>query len=618
MYILSVIPIQRGIPFSTLSYYSSEALSVGTIIQIPLGKQSIYGLVYESNSLIEAKTSIKQATFSLKKIKSVIGASMFSFGVVEGLRLASQKTLAPIGALAGASINELFFDFLQFNNERELETSTVVKDSKVVYGALSDRADEYKRIIRGAFAEKKSVVLVAPSIRAVEFWNALLQKGITNHSFILHSKCTKRYQKTVLSAIKSSERPLFICTTPGFAIIPRSDIAVVILEDESSSLYKTHDRYEIDQRIIIESIAKASNIQIIYGDTLPRLETFYKTGDTHLARSFTPDKLVVVPTDPYRTILPTETIELIRYCQKNKKSLFIYTNRKGLAPLSRCADCGTTVDCPSCSLPIVLRYKIVEGERQRLFICTHCGDTLPTTHVCGYCASWNITPVSIGTESIREAVEAIVDPEHVITVDDDVTPDSKLVEGLLETSQKHKWFVMIGTQKLIPFIKGIDFVAIPFFDRLLSVASPYIVEETLRLIMECNEKTRNSLIVCTKNPDFSITRQLSTKKIQDIIDEDMQIRQQLKYPPFGVLLKLSVTVPHIHREIVSQKVDAFFESYEKSMLSARRISHESMKVLCVWIIQVDNAYLEDYGESLQEFLLDLRFPNKMDINPSRL
>ncbi len=618
MYILSVIPIQRGIPFSTLSYYSSDALSVGTIISIPLGKQSVYGLVYESTSLIESKTHIKQATFSLKKIKSVVGSSAFSFGVVEGLRLASQKTLAPIGALAGASINELFFDFLQVIEEKDLETNVTAKEPSVVYGNISDRVDEYKRIIRGAFADKKSVVLVAPSIRAVEFWNNLLQKGITSHSFILHSKCTKRYQKTVLSAIKSSERPLFICTTPGFAVIPRNDVATIILEDESSVLYKTHDRYEIDQRIVIESIAKASKIQLVYGDTLPRFETFYKTGNTHLARSFTPDKLVVVPTDPFRTILPSETIELIRYCQKNKKSLFIYTNRKGLAPVSRCADCGTSVDCPTCGLPIVLRYKIVEGERVRLFVCTHCGDTLPPTHVCTYCASWNITPVSIGTESIRESVETIVGQENVITIDDDITPDNKVVEGLLESAQKKKWFVMVGTQKLMPFIKAVDFVAIPFFDRLLSIASPFVVEETLRLVMELNEKTKDSLIICTKKPDFTITKQLATKKVQELIDDDLEIRKQLKYPPFGVLLKLSVTVPNAHRSLVSQKVDLFFEAQEKSMLSARRISHDSMKVLCVWIIQVDSNYLEDYGENLQEFLLDIRFPNKLDINPSRL
>ena len=112
MYILSVIPISRGIPFNTLSYYSVDALSPGTLIEIPLGKQSIKGVVYESISLIEAKTSIKQATFSLKKIKSVIGFSSYYSALIEGLRLASSKTLTPIGSLAGIVINDIFIDIL--------------------------------------------------------------------------------------------------------------------------------------------------------------------------------------------------------------------------------------------------------------------------------------------------------------------------------------------------------------------------------------------------------------------------------------------------------------------------------------------------------------------------
>jgi primosomal protein N' len=616
MYIVSVIPIQRGIPLSTLTYFSTESLSAGTIVQVPLGKQAIFGIIYESVSLIEAKTNIKQATFSLKKITGVVGRSAFSSGLVDGLRIASSQTLTPIGALAGAMLNDIFFDSLQVLKD-EVQNKVRI-DPLCVYGPLSERIDQYKRIIRESFAQKKSVVLVAPSIRSTNFWYETLQKGIGTHSIILHSKRTKKDQKSSLALIKSSDRPLFIATTPAFAIIPREDISTIILEDESSALYKTHDRYEIDQRIVLESVAKSTNIRMVYGDSLPRFETLHKTASLHLARSFTPENLVVVPTEAYRTILPTETIELIRYCQKNKKSLFIYTNRKGIAPLSRCADCGTTVDCPTCGLPIVLRYKIVEGERQRLFICTHCGDTLPPTHVCTYCASWNIAPVSIGTDSLSEAVASIVGAENLITIDDDVTPDNKSNDDLIENIQKRKWFVMVGTQKLMPFIKNIDFIVMPFFDRLLSIPSPFVVEETLRLIMECNEKTKDSLILCTRNPEFSITKQLSTKKIQEIIDEDMEARGLLKYPPFGILLKLSVTVPNGYKDGLAHKVGQFFLEQELTMMPARRISQSSMKVLCVWIIQVDANYLEDQSEAIMTFLQELRLPNKIEINPSRL
>lgn len=618
MYILSIIPIARGIPFSSLSYYGSEALSLGTMVQIPLGRQTINGLVYDCTSLIEAKTSIKQANFSLKKIKGVVGQSPFLFSLVEGLKDASVRTLTPVGSLAGAVINDLFVETFESLSSQNREDRTLKKSPVLVYGTQPERTDNYKRIIRSAFANKESVVFVAPTIRSAQYWYSTLQKGIGAHSVILHSKKTKHDQKTALTLIKNSTRPLFICTTPQSAVIPRSDIKTMIVEDESSTLYKLHDRFGADMRIVLSTIADYLGIQIVYGDTIPRFETLIETQSTNLARSFTPDKLAIVPTEPYRSVLPIEVIELIRYCQKNKKGLFIYTNRKGIAPLSRCSDCGTSVDCPTCGLPIVLRHKIVGGERERMFICTHCGDALPATHLCSYCGSWNITPVSIGTESIYEAVSKIVESKHIVTVDDSLTPDDKSVESILEDVQKRKWFIMIGTQKLLPYIKQIDFIVIPFFDRLLSTPSPYTVEEILRLVMECNEKTKDTLIISTKKPDFEITKALATKKIQSIIDSDIETRRALKYPPFGSLLKLSVTVPSSHKDVLVEKVTRFFASYEATMTPPRRVSPESMKLLCTWIISVDNDYIMDYSEELQAFLQDIRFPYSLDINPSRL
>lgn len=618
MFILSVIPIQRGIPFNTLSYYNTDALSTGTVIEIPLGKQTITGLVVECTSLIEAKTSIKQATFSLKRIRGVLGTSSFSTALIEGLREASGKTITPIGSIASSVMNELFFDLLQKPSLTETSTEHEPLLPTVVYGTVSERTDQYKRLIRSAFAQKKSIVLVAPSIRALEYWHSTLQKGIGTHTLLLHSKVTKREQKTILTTIKQSERPLFICTTPAYATIPRIDIQTIIIEDEASSLYKTNDRFETDMRVVLDCIARALGISLVYGDSLPRFETLHRSDMLSLPRSYTPEKLAVVEIDPYRSILPTETIELIRYCQKNKKSLFIYTNRKGLAPLSRCADCGTTVDCPTCGLPIVLRHKVVEGERQRLFVCTHCGDTLPPTHVCVYCASWNITPVSIGTESIREAVVSIIPETQVVTIDDDITPDSKSIDVILSEIHKKKWFVIIGTQKLLPYIKPVDFVVLPFFDRLLSVPSPVVVEETLRLIMECNEKTKDTLILCTRKPDFPITKLLATKKIQEIIDTDMQTREALNYPPFGALLKLSITVPSAQREMITARVESFFEGVDITPLPVRRISPESMKLLCTWIVSGPPTYTQENSEELQAFLQELRFPYSLQINPSRL
>lgn len=621
MYIATIIPIQRGIPLDTLSYYSSEILSSGMIVEIPMGRQSIYGLVLESIPLVQAKMSIKHATFTLKRVKKIVGISHFTEAVTKGLLEVKKKTLTPIGTLAAATLHELFFDLMQSVSSESIDALVSAKPQTlpvVIYGETAERIDQYKRVIRSSFADKKSIIFVAPSIRSITFWYEQLKKGIGDHVVLLHSKRTKRDQKSALSTIKQSERPLLICATPHFAHIPGDTIGVCILEEESSSLYKTNDRYEIDTRILLEEVARARGIHTIYGDTLPRFETLIEHDSTVLARSYIPDKVVIAPTEQYRSVLPIEAIELIRYCQKNRKTLFMFTHRKGIAPLSRCADCGTIVECPTCTLPITLRYKVTNQEKIRLFLCTHCGDTLPPAHLCIHCGSWNITPVSIGTESLREAVASIIPEENIITIDDDITPDALSIEKTLTEIQKKKWYVMIGTQKIIPYIKMIDYTVLPFFDRILSTPSPYTVEETVRLIMECNERTKENLVICTRHPDFPITKQIATRKIQDVINEDIENRKTFGYPPFGTLIKLSLTVTSGHREAVTEKVQTFFADYPVSPTPPRRISPQSMKLLCTWIISVPNSYLEDEHETLLSFIESLRTPYKIDTHPIRL
>ncbi len=346
--------------------------------------------------------------------------------------------------------------------EQSAAKNTYAEES--IVGSTIDREDYYKRLIRTAFAAKKSVLFIAPTIKQLEQWKTTLQKGIPKHVVTFHSKCTKKELRSAFALLKQSDRPLVMFATPGFSVIPRQDIGIVIVEDESSSLYKTSDRFKTDLRIFLGAFARAAQLQLYWGDTVPRFETLERTENTQLPRTFIPDKLQVVAVEPYRTILPTEVVEIIRHAEKKKKRLYIYASRKGVAPLSRCTDCGTIVTCEVCGLPMVLRNRRnADGNEERYFVCSHCTVTLPATHTCTYCGSWNITPVSIGTESIRDAIAALVGTESVITIDDDLTPDGTTIEQLLAASEKQKFVIIIGTIKVLPFLKNINYCLFPFF-----------------------------------------------------------------------------------------------------------------------------------------------------------
>ena len=624
MHIATVIPIQRGIPFDTLTYYASEALLPGTLVAIPLGKQTIYGAIVDTIPLLEGKASIKGAAFSLKKIKAVVGNATYFSALIEAAKDTAALTLSPVGAVAANTIPSTLFDYISSEKMIELLEPSPASENEPVFteralaGTRMDRVDHYKRLVRTSFAAHQSVLFITPTIKNLERWKASLEKGIGRHIVIFHSKVTKKDLRSHFALLKQKETPLLIFATPAFLGIPRSDIGTIIVEDESQSLYKTNDRFETDLRIFFGRFAEHINAQLVWGDTIPRFETLVRCNADHLPRSFVPDKLHIVPVDHYRTILPSEVQDLIRHAMQKKKRLFIYTNRKGVAPISRCADCGTIVTCPACTLPMVLRNKVTAEGRERYFMCTHCATQLPSTHTCVHCANWNITPVSVGTESIRDAVVALVGTDHVITIDDDLTPDSVTIEALFTSIQKQKFAIVIGTQKAFPYLERINYCILPFFDRALSTPSLYTVEQALRLVMECNEYASDGVIICTKSPDFPTIRQLETQKVNAIIHDELELRRELGYPPFGTIIKLSLTIPEGHRANIVGQIEHYLRELDSTALPPRRITLSSMKVLLVWIIKTNASYIEEEGPDLAQFLDKLRFPYKIEQNPERL
>jgi hypothetical protein len=135
--------------------------------------------------------------------------------------------------------------------------------------------------------------------------------------------------------------------------------------------------------------------------------------------------------------------------------------------------------------------------------------------------------------------------------------------------------------------------------------------------MECNEASSIGVIICTRNPNFPFIQQLETQKINAIIHDELAMRRELGYPPYGLLVKISITVPEGHRQKIKEVVEQYFTDTDISALPPRRISPGSMKVLLVWIIKTSVSYIEDEGARITTFLDTLHFPYKIEQNPDR-
>ena len=68
MFIIEVIPIAKTVGVKTLSYFTDQDIPLGSIVNIPLRKKIIKGIVISKKSAIDMKSEIKKSPFVLKKL----------------------------------------------------------------------------------------------------------------------------------------------------------------------------------------------------------------------------------------------------------------------------------------------------------------------------------------------------------------------------------------------------------------------------------------------------------------------------------------------------------------------------------------------------------------------
>ncbi len=67
MKIITVVPLAKGIFKENLTYYTSQNVSLGMVISVPVRKKKISALVVGVDNLSSHKSAVKTSSFALKK-----------------------------------------------------------------------------------------------------------------------------------------------------------------------------------------------------------------------------------------------------------------------------------------------------------------------------------------------------------------------------------------------------------------------------------------------------------------------------------------------------------------------------------------------------------------------
>ncbi len=575
---LQVVPFKKGFRTESLTYFTTKDVAIGNIVTFEIKSKTYQGFVIDVQSAENSKSDIKQSTFSLKKIKSIYKETIFNTAIVQTLKDAQDFYASSIGALSTSIVPQ--FVLKDINTFKIPHTDTVSKQESTEQYAIQEpdqeRYSSYKRLIREEFAKKKSVLLVCPTIEDSEYAYQELSKGITEYSYLFTSHVKKSdLMKSWNEAVKN-KKPILVVATGHFAFVPISKIGSVVIEKESSRLYKSQNVPYVDYRILLEMYAKNLGARFIVGDLILRLESHLKI-EQFTMHEYSPLKFRSLTTasshmiamdnkehtrgDEFELFSP-ELYDMLKHAHQDSEHVLLLCSRKGLAPSVVCMDCGNTVICNNCDSPIVLHGKDAT-EKDNYFLCHRCNEKRHAGELCKHCNSWRLKTLGIATETIEQHVQKHFPQATIFVFNSDRVTTQKQAKKLIEDFYNTPGAILIGTEMALLYARDeIEHIGIVSIDSMFSIPDFGIHERILTNILRAKSLASKTFILQTRYSKSPIITYAHTGNIKEFVRSEIKERKQYNYPPYSIMIKLSLQGGPVRVLEEVKHIKEFLKEYE--------------------------------------------------------
>lgn len=586
MYIITVAPLTRGVPQGEFDYFSKEPLSIGLVIFVPIRSREIPAIVLDSKNASDSKGALRSSDYTLRKIINKkprqIWLPAFLDAIQETADISVKKFGETLFSLTPKTILDAHFSHL-LPEPKESDISGRY-EALAIQGNTKIRNESYQRLVREAFARNESVFICVPTEEDVKRVTKEIGHGIENYTFQFHQTITKKNILEQWKKVTKEKHAVLVIGTVQYLAIPRY-FKTIILDEENSHSWRMFASPLLDLRIFVEQFARKSKSTLLIGASILRAETHQKIKNGEIDeyerisfRAFEEiDSRIIDPRIEEKTtrdktgkriltIITSDLYDLIQKSLKEKKNIFLLTARRGLAPITNCADCGTLVKCPECSAPLVVHKKELHGQKSQIFICHGCGFMRApennTYETCSNCGSWKLQGVGIGIELVEDEIKKLFPETQPFILDSGHAQTKTQAKKIITQFEKAKGSILVGTQMAIPLLSSINNTAIVSMDSLFAIPDIRMSERIFAIILALREKTTDTLLIQTRNDDLSIFKQALSGNLIDFSESELELRKKFFYPPFGVIIK--ITLRGKKDEIVTEmsELKMFLEGYE--------------------------------------------------------
>ena len=454
----------------------------------------------------------------------------------------------------------------------------------------SGKTEVYLHLARYYLKLNKEVLILVPEIsltpQMIQRVKERFEDVIFYHSELSDQERYEQYKRVKDGKVK------IVVGTRSAVFLPFNDLGLIIVDEEHDHSYKQDNVPAYHAKNVVFKRALQHNSKVVLASATPSLESYSRAlkGDYQLLElknriNLTLPKINIVDltneTKKNRSyIISDELKDELTNCLNNNKQAIILLNRRGYSPIIKCGNCGTTLMCSDCDIP--LNYH----KDENILKCHQCGKVYRLPSTCPKCSEKTLIYYGYGTKRVEEELHKLYPHANIERMDRDNVSKKGAHEKILNRFGKGEIDILIGTQMIA---KGLDYpnvtlVGILNADAGLMHQDYNSAKTTFDLLMQASGRAGRAndsgkVIIQAFNPEHYVINAVLNQNYNMFYNIEMNYRSKTKYPPYTHIIEVLLSDENINRlnkslDFISNKISSLpFKTYKPCELTKIKKQH---------------------------------------------
>lgn len=427
----------------------------------------------------------------------------------------------------------------------------------------SGKTELYIRAVEETLLAGRQAIILVPEISLTPLAVQRFLTRFPGQIGLIHSRLTPGERYDTWRRARAGVLPVII--GPRSALFtPLKNIGLIVMDEcHDDSYYQREPSPSYSTQHAALKLAEEYKSTVILGSATPNVTQLYFARQGVWKQLILPRRVMIDDMDSIqisdeRGLPPVEIVDMREELKAGVRSIFsralhdslqkvldaneqaiLFLNRRGASTFIFCYDCGHSLRCPRCEIPLTFH-----SSDNRL-LCHHCGYQRQVPKNCPNCKSERLRNFGLGTERVETEIKTIFPSARVLRWDAETTGAKDSHEIILGHFTAHHADILVGTQMVV---KGHDFPLVTLVGILLAESGLNLPdyrspERVFQLITQVAGRAGRSalggnVIMQTYLPEHYAIQAASRHDLDEFYEAEIAHRERLRYPPFTRLARI--------------------------------------------------------------------------------